>query len=245
MEDIPDFCAWACEGSGIMDELIIKAVEELDEDKVVKLANKALNDGMEPFYLLNLIKEGMNRVGKLYENKQYFIADLIMAGLIFKEVLKLDKMAAQLHNDDSKKIGRVLIGTVKGDLHDIGKDIFRGMMEANKFDVIDLGVDVGKELFVKGVQKYQPDIVGLSGVLNYTIESMKETVEALNEAGLRSNILVILGGNHLTKEACEYVGADYYTKDASVGVKYCKKWIKTKYQTRSIDNGITDLSSNR
>ncbi|NLZ54838.1 MAG: cobalamin-binding protein, partial [Thermoanaerobacteraceae bacterium] len=186
-----------------MEELIIKAVEELDEDKVINLAGIALNDGMEPFYLLNLIKEGMNRVGKLYEDKQYFIADLIMAGLIFKEVLKLDKMVAQFHNDSAKKVGRLLIGTVKGDLHDIGKDIFRGMMEANRFDVIDLGVDVPKESFVQGVEKYEPDIVGLSGVLNFTIETMKNTVDALREAGLKDNRLVILGGNHLTKEACE------------------------------------------
>lgn len=227
-----------------MEELIIKAVEELDEDKVINLASRALNDGMEPFYLLDLIKEGMNRVGKLYENKQYFIADLIMAGLIFKEVLKLDKMVAQFHNDNAKKVGKLLIGTVKGDLHDIGKDIFRGMMEANRFDVIDLGVDVPKELFVQGVEKYEPDIVGLSGVLNFTIETMKNTVDALKKAGLKDNRLVILGGNHLTKEACEYIGADYYTNDASIGVKYCKKWIKEKYQTRSINHGITNLSSN-
>lgn len=227
-----------------MEELIIKAVEELDEDKVINLAGIALNDGMEPFYLLNLIKEGMNRVGKLYEDKQYFIADLIMAGLIFKEVLKLDKMVAQFHNDSAKKVGRLLIGTVKGDLHDIGKDIFRGMMEANRFDVIDLGVDVPKESFVQGVEKYEPDIVGLSGVLNFTIETMKNTVDALREAGLKDNRLVILGGNHLTKEACEYIGADYYTNDASIGVKYCKKWIKEKYQMGSINHGITNLSSN-
>ena len=215
-------------GGRRMKELIIKAVEELDEDKVVKLAKRALNDGMEPFYLLDLLKEGMNRVGKLYEDKQYFIADLIMAGLIFKEVLKLDKMTAQFHNDNSKKMGKLLIGTVKGDLHDIGKDIFRGMMEANHFDVIDLGVDVSKESFIQGVQKYDPHIIGLSGVLNFTIEPMRETVSALKEAGLRDDLLVILGGNHLTKEACEYVGADYYTNDASVGVKFCKEWIKTK-----------------
>ena len=225
-----------------MEELIIKAVEDLDEDKVIKLANEALNDGMEPFYLLDLIKEGMNRVGKLYENKQYFIADLIMAGLIFKEVLKLDKMIAQFHNNNAKKIGKLLVGTVKGDLHDIGKDIFRGMMEANSFDVIDLGVDVPVESFVQGVVKYDPDIIGLSGVLNFTIETMKNTVDALRKAGLKDNRLIILGGNHLTKEACEYIGADFFTNDASIGVKYCKQWIKEKCQTRGHEHGVANLS---
>jgi len=228
----------------VLEELIIKAVEELDEDNVIKFASQALDDGMEPFYLLDLLKEGMNRVGKLYENKQYFIADLIMAGLIFKEVLKLDKMVAQFQNGNANKIGKLLIGTVKGDLHDIGKDIFRGMMEANSFQVIDLGVDVPKEAFVQGVEKYDPDIIGMSGVLNFTIETMKSTVDALKEAGLRENRLIILGGNHLTKEACEYIGADYYTNDASVGVKYCKEWIQKKHQMGSINHGVADISSN-
>ena len=228
----------------MLEELIIKAVEELDEDNVIKFASQALDDGMEPFYLLDLLKEGMNRVGKLYENKQYFIADLIMAGLIFKEVLKLDKMVAKFQNGNANKIGKLLIGTVKGDLHDIGKDIFRGMMEANSFQVIDLGVDVPKEAFVQGVEKYDPDIIGMSGVLNFTIETMKSTVDALKEAGLRENRLIILGGNHLTKEACEYIGADYYTNDASVGVKYCKEWIQKKHQMGSINHGVADISSN-
>jgi len=231
-------------GVEVLEELIIKAVEELDEDNVIKFASQALDDGMEPFYLLDLLKEGMNRVGKLYENKQYFIADLIMAGLIFKEVLKLDKMVAQFQNGNANKIGKLLIGTVKGDLHDIGKDIFRGMMEANSFQVIDLGVDVPKEAFVQGVEKYDPDIIGMSGVLNFTIETMKSTVDALKEAGLRENRLIILGGNHLTKEACEYIGADYYTNDASVGVKYCKEWIQKKHQMGSINHGVADISSN-
>lgn len=90
-------------------------------------------------------------------------------------------------------MGKLLIGTVKGDLHDIGKDIFRGMMEANSFEVIDLGVDVPKETFVQGVEKYDPDIIGLSGVLNFTVETMKNTIDAIKEAGLKDNRLIILG----------------------------------------------------
>lgn len=209
-----------------MGENIIKAVEELDEDKVMELVQKALDEGMKPLSLLDLIKQGMDRVGKLYEDKEYFIADLIMAGLIFKEVLELDEMAAQFHCDSRPRLGTLMIGTVKGDLHDIGKDIFRGMMEATGFRVVDLGVDVPKETFVKMAKEHKPDIIGLSGVLNFTIGTMKDTVEALTEAGLRDDIMVIIGGNHLTKEVCEYVGADFYTNDASVGTKVCKDWLK-------------------
>ncbi|WP_422447470.1 cobalamin B12-binding domain-containing protein [Thermoanaerobacterium sp. DL9XJH110] len=208
-----------------LEDLIIKAVEELDEEKVLKLVDRALNAGMEPLYVLDLIKEGVKRVGILYENQKYFIADLIMAGLIFKEVLELEKIKKQFCNNNNKKLGKLVIGTVKGDLHDIGKDIFKGMMEANGFETIDLGVDVPKEVFTKNVIKYKPDIVGLSGVLTSTIESMKEIVEALVDAGVRNDVKIILGGNHLTPDACDYIGADCYTNDASVGVKLCKKML--------------------
>lgn len=211
-----------------MAEDIVRAVEDLDEDKVMELVQKALDEGVEPLRLLDLIKQGMDRVGKLYENKEYFIADLIMAGLIFKEVLELEKMAAQFHCDSRPRLGTLMIGTVKGDLHDIGKDIFRGMMEATGFRVVDLGVDVPKEVFVRKAKELKPDIIGLSGVLNFTIGTMKDTVEALEEAGLRDDTMVIIGGNHITKEACEYVGADFYTNDASVGTKVCKDWLKGK-----------------
>lgn len=117
------------------------------------------------------------------------------------------------------------MGTVKGDIHDIGKDIFRGMLEANGFEVIDLGVDVPKEVFVKKVDEYKPDILGLSGVLTYTVETMKEVVAAFEEAGLRDRVKIIVGGHHLTREACRYIGADDFAGDASVGVKICQAWM--------------------
>lgn len=209
------------------EELLIKHVEQLDEEKVLKLAGELLDQGIDPLRLLELINEGMNRVGKLYESKEYYIADLIMAGIIFKQVLALEKMVAHFKVRHSRKIGGVVLGTVSGDIHDIGKDIFRGMMEANGFEVIDLGVDVPKELFVKKVAEYKPDIVGLSGILTNTIEAMKEVVEALAEAGLRDKVKVIVGGNHLTEEACAYIGADSFTKDASEGVKTCMEWAES------------------
>ena len=127
---------------GKLAETIIELVEQLDEEKVIKAAGEALNAGIDPLTLLQLVNEGMNRVGSLYESKDYFIADLIMAGIIFKEILKLDKMAAHFNSTSNRNRGKVVLGTVEGDIHDIGKDIFRGMLEANGFEVIDLGVDV-------------------------------------------------------------------------------------------------------
>ncbi|MCR4431046.1 MAG: cobalamin-dependent protein [Tepidanaerobacteraceae bacterium] len=208
-----------------LEDMIIKSVEDLDEDRVLKLATRALNSGMEPLVLLDLVKEGVKRVGILYENQKYFIADLIMAGIIFKEVMELERVKQQFHFDDNKKMGKMIIGTVRGDLHDIGKDIFRGMMEANGFETIDLGVDVTKEEFLKGTIEHKPDIVGLSGVLTSTIEAMKEIVDAFVAAGIRRDVKIILGGNHLTKESCDYIGADCFTNDASLGVKLCKKML--------------------
>ncbi|WP_347489135.1 cobalamin-dependent protein [Desulfoscipio sp. XC116] len=212
-------------GSSEGEQLLIKWVEQLDEEKVLKTAGELLNGGMEPLYLLDLVNEGMNRVGKLYENKEYYIADLIMAGLIFRQVLELDQMTAHFHASHINKIGKVVLGTVKGDIHDIGKDIIRGMLEANGFEVVDLGVDVPKESFVKKITEYHPDILGLSGVLTNTVETMKEVVTAFGEAGLRDKVKIIVGGNHLTKETSMYIGADGFSNDASVGVKICKKWV--------------------
>ncbi|MCC9296464.1 B12-binding domain-containing protein, partial [Clostridium sp. WLY-B-L2] len=126
-------------------KLIIKYVEQLDEEKVINLADEALDKGMDPITLLETVNIGMEKVGKLYENKDYYIADLILSGLIFRNILELDKMKKYFLQNKDKGLGKVVLGTVKGDIHDIGKDIFKGMLEANGFEVIDLGVDVPKE----------------------------------------------------------------------------------------------------
>ncbi|AOT71005.1 cobalamin B12-binding domain-containing protein [Geosporobacter ferrireducens] len=207
-------------------ESIIKYVEQLDEEKVIELSRAAIDEGIEPLALLEIINEGMNRVGKLYEQKDYFIADLIVAGLIFREVLTLDKMKAHFQNDCKKRMGKVVLGTVKGDIHDIGKDIFKGMLETNGFEVIDLGVDTPKEVFIESVEKEKPDIVGLSGALTYTIESMREVVNGFIEVGLRNQVKIIIGANHINEDICKYIGADGFANDASIGTKVCLGWMK-------------------
>lgn len=217
--------------------LLIDYVEELDEKNVIKLSEELLNFGMPPFTLWELINAGMKKVGKLYESKDYYIADLIMAGLIFKEVLKLDTMQQYFLSSNYKRIGKIVIGTVKGDIHDIGKEIFRSMMETNGFEVIDLGVDVDREVFVKKVTEHKPDILGLSGVLTYTANSMKDVVVALTEAGIRDKVKILLGGDHLTQEVCAYAGADNFATDASFGVKLCREWMQSMNRQGAVDNG--------
>lgn len=209
-------------------KLIIRYVEQLDEEKVIELALQALDAGIEPLTLMEVINDGMNRVGKLYEKKDYYIADLIMAGIIFREVLELDKMKTHFYVDSSKKIGKVLLGTVQGDIHDIGKDILKSMLQAKGFEVIDLGVDVPKEEFIRAALENEPDIIGLSGALTYTIESMKDVVTAIDKAGIRSQVKIIIGANHITMDICKYIGADDFANDASVGTKVCLEWMKAK-----------------
>lgn len=215
---------------------LIKFVEQLDEENVLRLANELLHEGIDPLDLLDVVNDGMNRVGRLYEKKDYYIADLIMAGLIFKQILELELMTGHFHKIYSRKIGKILLGTVNGDIHDIGKDITRGMLEAGGFEVIDLGVDVPKELFVSKVKEYQPDILGLSGVLTTTAEEMKKVVEALTVAGLRDKVKIIVGANYLDENSSRYIGADAFANEASAGVKWCRKWITDSYGRGAADH---------
>lgn len=221
---------------GKKEQLLIKYVEELDEGKVLELAKEALNEGMQPMDLLELVNAGMTRVGRLYEKKDYYIADLIMAGLIFKQVLELEKMTAYFKGKHQQKMGKVILGTVKSDIHDIGKDIFRGMLEASGFEVIDLGVDVPKEVFVKKTEEHKPDIVGLSGVLTSTADEMKAVVDAFIAAGLRDKIKIIAGANYLTQDAFHYIGVDSFANEASGGINVCKEWMNDANGQESADH---------
>jgi len=130
-----------------------------------------------------------------------------------------------LGSADRDKIGKILLGTVSGDLHDIGKNIFKGMAEAAGFEVYDMGIDVADQLFVEKAKEIQPDIIGMSGVLTLALESMKNVVAALKDEGIRDDFKVIIGGNPVTKEASEQIGADAFTVNAAEGVKICQGWV--------------------
>ncbi|AET67692.1 putative cobalamin binding protein [Desulfosporosinus orientis DSM 765] len=205
-------------------ELLVSCVEQLEEKKVLELAKQALEQGMNPLALINLIIEGMNRVGKRYENKDYYIADLIMAGIIFREVLGLSAITSYSSNHYKNKRGKVLIGTVKDDIHDIGKEIFRALLETHGFEVIDLGVDVSGETFVQKAIEYQPQIIGLSGVLTNTLDQMKQVVDEFTKAGLRDKVKIIAGANYLNPHGCHYIGADGFATEASKGIEICLEW---------------------
>lgn len=206
-------------------EALVRCVEQLDEENSIEIAKEALKEGIDPLYLIDLMNEGMKKVGELYDCKDYYIADLIMAGLIFRQVLELKEMTDYFHARYNLKTGKIVIGTVKGDIHDIGKDIFRYMLEANGFDVIDLGVDVPREVFIKNIEKHNPDILALSGVLTSTVDEMKQVVNSLIEANLRDKVKVIVGANHLTQDTFKFIGADGFATDVSVGARLCREWM--------------------
>lgn len=208
-----------------MDDKLINAVEELDEIKVIKLVKQKLQAGEAPACLQEQVQLGMVKVGILYEKGEYFIADLIMAGEIFKSVLKLTLEKSE--NPFGEKKWKILLGTVQGDIHDIGKNIFSYMAESIGFEIVDLGIDVSPEDFMSILEKSKDiKIVAMSGLLNLAVESMKKTTELNEAAGMRQRVKILIGGNVANRYSSKYIGADAFTNQAEEGVIISEKWWK-------------------
>lgn len=205
----------------------ISAIVELDEIKAIEITRKRL-ENEDPINLLTDLRKVAEVIGDKFEKGEFFIADLVMAGEILKTVSNMIREKLKELGRSRETIGRIVIGTVEGDIHDIGKNIVITMAEAAGFDVIDLGVDVSPQKFVEAIKQCQPDIVGMSGLLTLAIESMKKTIDVLKEAGLRDKVKIIVGGGRVDQYACEYVGADAWSNDAAQGIKIMLKWIEEK-----------------
>jgi methanogenic corrinoid protein MtbC1 len=204
-----------------MSDQLKQALSDLDEEKVLKLVQERLASGEAPLAIIAACREGMADVGKRYEAQEYFVSDLIMAGEVFKQAMA--KIGEKFQTDGGPKRGTVVIGTVKGDIHDIGKDIVVSLLQAGNYNVVNLGVDVPPEKFVEAVKKSGAKVVGLSGLLTISFDSMKETINAIKAAKL--NVKVMVGGGSLTEQVREYVGADALGSDAQAAVKLCNQWI--------------------
>lgn len=212
-------------------ESIIKAVEELNEDKVINLVKFHLSNGENPTDIINAIQRGMIKVGELFETKKFYLADLIMAGTIFRGVLGLEEMRKSINKRKKEQYvvkPLILIGTIKDDLHDIGKEIFSGMAKSFGYDVIDLGVDISPQAFLDNYYRYKPDIIAISGVLTDSIRNMKAVVDLFKEKALKDQVKIIIGGSPVTKEAFDFIGADGYSRDVKQGIEICNQWTKTK-----------------
>ena len=206
-----------------MTEALINAISNLDEEQVTQLVQEQLDSGSEPQAILADCRDGMADVGKRYEAGEYYVSELIMAGELFKQANAL--LAPHFAAGGGATKGKVVIATVKGDIHDIGKDIVVGMLKATGYEVLDLGVDVPVEKIVAAVKESGAKVVGLSGLITLSFDSMKATIAALEAAGLRKDVKVMVGGGSLTEMVREYVGADALGADAQSAVQLCNQWI--------------------
>jgi methylmalonyl-CoA mutase cobalamin-binding domain/chain len=199
-------------------------IADLEEDTVLELVQQRLEAGNDPLQIINECNEGMREVGQRYEKGEYFVAGLIMSGEIFREVVELVQPLIEQQSEGNAS-GRVLVGTVSGDIHDIGKNMFGMLLSCHGFDVIDLGVDVPPDVFAAKVIEKKPDIVGLSGLITASFETMKDTVTALRTQAEEHQLSfpVIIGGGMINDQVCQYVGADYWMPDAMAGVRLCEE----------------------
>ena len=207
-----------------MNDKLVNLMADLKEDESLAMVKKLIRGGADPVGILDDARSAMELVGKRFEKCEYFIPDLMMAGEILKGISEIVRPLLQ-EGDTARKKGKIIIGTVAGDIHDIGKDIVTFMLDVSGYDVLDLGIDVPVSTFVQKTREFQPQVVGLSGFLTLAFNSMKETIKAFEEAGLRSGIKIMIGGGQIDDEVRKYAHADAHGKDAVAAVNLCKQWI--------------------
>jgi len=203
---------------------LVKTLADLKEKEAIKIVEDRLKAGEDPLKILDDARKAVEIVGKRFSDCEYFIPDLVYAGEILKNITdmvkpKITKAAA------TKRVGKVIVGTVAGDIHDIGKDIVVFMLDVNGFEVTDLGIDVPVQKFVDAIKNTGSKVVGLSGFLTLAFQSMKDTVDAIKKAGLRDKVKIMIGGGQIDEQVKTFTGADAYGKDAMEAVKLAKGWI--------------------
>jgi 5-methyltetrahydrofolate--homocysteine methyltransferase len=205
---------------------LIEAISEMREEEAFALAKAMLDRGEDPVRVLELCREAMDIVGKRFEKQEYFLPELVLAGEMLENIGAIAKpLIKEKSGGEAKKLGRVLIGTVHGDLHDIGKNIVTFMLDINGFEVKDIGIDVPVAKFVEEIREFKPAVVGLSGFLTLAFDSMKETVQAIEAAGLRRQMKIMIGGGQVDEAVRTYTGADAYGSNAVAAVTLCRQWI--------------------
>ena len=205
-----------------MSQELINAITEMREDDALKIASQMLDSGASPLEVLDACRNAMEIIGKRFETGDCFIPELMLAGEILSQISAIVKPRMS-QSAESKKLGKVIVGTVQGDIHDIAKDIVVFMLDINGFEVTDLGVDVPPAKFVEAVKQAGAKIVGLSGFLTLAFDPMKDTVAALKAAGL-NDVKVMIGGGQIDEQIRQYTGADAYGKDAMAAVAIAKSW---------------------
>ncbi|WP_455364758.1 cobalamin B12-binding domain-containing protein [[Eubacterium] cellulosolvens] len=194
------------------------------EERVQDIVTEALNSGVSPVPIINAMSEALDKIGSKYQKGDLFLSDLIMAGLMANTVSAL--LDPYFKTDYKGTLGIVVIGTVKGDLHDIGKNLVRVLLESTGFKVIDLGVDVNPDKFIEAIVSYSPQILAMSCLLTAAIDEIKNVMTLLRERGLREEVKVLIGGRPITKELAQEIGADGYSADAIEAVDMAQRLIK-------------------
>jgi 5-methyltetrahydrofolate--homocysteine methyltransferase len=203
---------------------LVSVVADLREEEALQIVQNQLAAGENPLKILEACRKAVEIVGERFEKSEYFLPDLVMAGEILKEIAELVKPKMEMVGE-VKRAGKVVIGTVQGDIHDIGKDVVTFMLDANGFEVFDLGVDVPPQNFVEKIREVKPEVVGLSGLLTLAFDGMKATVDAITAAGLRDHVKIMIGGSQVDERIKEYTKADAYGSDAMAAVSLVKEWI--------------------
>lgn len=202
---------------------LVNMLADLEEDEVIKAVEERLDTGDDPQQILAEARQGMELVGQRFADGEYFIPDLIYSGEILKRITEIVK--PRLTGDSgTKRLGKIVLGTVAGDIHDIGLNIVEFMLDTNGFEVYNLGVDVPAQQFVEKIKETGAPIVGLSGFLTLAFDAMKETVEAINAAGLRDKVKIMIGGGQIDDAIRKYTGADAYGRDAMAAVSLSRQW---------------------
>jgi 5-methyltetrahydrofolate--homocysteine methyltransferase len=214
-------------GKKNMSEKLVDAMTNMREIEALEIAKALVNDDEDPIKILDDCTKAMETVGKRFEAGQYFLPELMMAGEMMKQISEMVKPKLKGGLTSIKK-GKVLIGTVEGDIHDIGKGILSFLLDVNGFEVRDIGINAPPSKFVEEIQDFKPQVVGLSGLLTLAYDSMKKTVQAIEEAGLRNSVKIMIGGGQMSERVKEFARADAFGKDAMEGVILAKKWIGIK-----------------
>ena len=208
-----------------MQEELFSRIVDMDEEGSIKLAKEYLEGGGDPQKLLETCRNAMGVIGEKFEKGEYFLSELILGGEIFTSIMEFT--LPHIKEGETEKLGKIMLGTVKDDIHNIGKDIFKAFAEAAGFEVVDIGVDVPVETFVEKAKELKPDIIGMSCLITAGITSMKKTVEALKAAGI-TDAKIIIGGGRVDEEVKQLAGADAWADDAAKGVRLCKDLVGVK-----------------
>lgn len=208
-----------------MSQKLINAMADLDEDVVLEEVKALINQNIPTLDIIEYLQEGMSIVGKRFEEKEYFLSELIMSAEVFNEASEL--LGGPAPSGDSK-YGVFVIGTIYEDIHDIGKNIVTTVMRSNGFEVIDLGVDVPTAKYIEAIKQYKPKVIGISCLLTTCFDNIKECIQAIEDAGLRNDVKVLIGGGPVDENTGKYVKADKVCKNAQQTVDYCKKFAEVK-----------------